>query len=102
MGKISYSQYNSIFKSVNDYAEIKHRDKFIVMCHYPMLEWNKRLRGSWMLFGHEHGNINDWIEQHIPNKCLLDVGIDTNDYFPYSFDEIEAKFNQKINASVRN
>ena len=30
-----------------------------VLCHYPMMSWNKKTRGVFMLAGHCHGNIDD-------------------------------------------
>ncbi len=55
----------------------------IVMSHYPMLKWNKKGSGSWMLHGHAHGVINSY------NKDVkrLDVGWD-NFQRPISFEEI--------------
>ncbi len=67
----------------------------IVMCHYPMLRWNRGHFGSWMLHGHTHG------ECTYPDSELriLDVGVDVGghdnlsgvqhrSYFPWSEDEI--------------
>ena len=41
----------------------------IVLCHYPMLSWNRRIHGSWHLFGHVHGRNPGIGRSH-------DVGID--------------------------
>jgi calcineurin-like phosphoesterase family protein len=41
----------------------------IVLCHYPMLSWNRRIHGSWHLFGHVHGRNPGVGRSH-------DVGID--------------------------
>ena len=41
----------------------------IVLCHYPMLSWNRRVHGSWQLFGHVHGRMEGVGRSH-------DVGID--------------------------
>jgi calcineurin-like phosphoesterase family protein len=27
----------------------------IVLCHYPMASWNRKIHGSWHLYGHVHG-----------------------------------------------
>jgi calcineurin-like phosphoesterase family protein len=44
----------------------------IVLCHYPMMSWNRRVHGSWMLFGHVHGRLEGVGRSH-------DVGIDNLD-----------------------
>lgn len=41
----------------------------IVLCHYPMLSWNRRIHGSWHLYGHVHGRNPGIGRSH-------DVGID--------------------------
>jgi len=44
----------------------------IVLCHYPMSSWNRRIHGSWHLYGHVHGR----------NKNVgrsFDVGLDNPD-----------------------
>jgi len=42
----------------------------IVLCHYPLLSWNRKVHGSWHLYGHVHGRLN------IDNGLSFDVGID--------------------------
>jgi calcineurin-like phosphoesterase family protein len=74
------------FASVSAYLEIKLHKQSITMCHYPMLAWNKSHYGSWMLHGHSHGSCK-------ANRSMtakrMDVGVDCNDYKPFSFEEIE-------------
>ena len=41
----------------------------IVLCHYPMLSWNRRVHGSFHLYGHVHGRNPGVGRSH-------DVGID--------------------------
>ena len=45
----------------------------IVLCHYPLAEWDRKHYGSWHLHAHSHGNYI------YPNGSLAyDVGIDNN------------------------
>jgi calcineurin-like phosphoesterase family protein len=76
-------------------AKLKNGTRAI-MCHYPMLRWNKGHFGSYMLHGHVHG------ELRYPEELrILDVGVDSEvalgyptsafwhpKYFPFSEDEI--------------
>ena len=63
----------------------------ITLCHYPMLSWNKSHYGAIQLFGHHHGTISgvgtdpDLI---IRKDQQMDVGVDTNNFKPYSIDEV--------------
>jgi calcineurin-like phosphoesterase family protein len=43
----------------------------VVMCHYPIIRWNRGHFGTIMLHGHTHG------EFRIPDIRLLDVGADS-------------------------
>ncbi len=63
--------------------EKKINGKFIIADHYSHRVWPKSHYGSWMLFGHSHGSLK-------PFGKSMDVGVDTNNYEPYSFDEIES------------
>lgn len=89
-----------LFKSVSNYKEISVNGQFIVLCHYAMRVWNHSHKGSWMLYGHSHGTLDElrpevanptWIgdEYFIKNYKTMDVGVDTNiQMHPYSIDDI--------------
>jgi len=47
--------FRRCFKEVHDYHEMYHNKTFVVMSHYPFLEWNRMHHGSVNLFGHVHG-----------------------------------------------
>jgi calcineurin-like phosphoesterase family protein len=52
----------------------------IILCHYPLLEWQDFHRGAIHLHGHVHKN-------RVGPKGSFDVGVDGHPA-PYSFDEI--------------
>lgn len=54
-----------------------------MLCHYAFEVWNKKHYGSWHLHGHSHGALK------FRDIKRLDVGVDTNNYMPYSMDEIQ-------------
>lgn len=56
----------------------------VVMCHYPLLTWDKAHHGSYMLHGHVHSTVpvNDTHRRY-------DVGVDANDYAPVSWEYIK-------------
>jgi len=53
----------------------------VMVCHYAMRVWESSHYGAWMLYGHSHGNLPPIGKQH-------DIGVDNNNYYPVSFDEI--------------
>lgn len=60
----------------------KKHDLVIALCHFPQQRWDRSHYGSLHLHGHVH---NAEFEQ-IPNR--MNAGVDTNDFYPYSLDEI--------------
>lgn len=51
-----------------------HRDLEIIMCHFPMLTWEHKEKGSVMVHGHCHGKV-DKINKD-SKDLRVDVGID--------------------------
>ena len=72
------------FCQLTPLKSIKIGIQTIVLCHTAMRVWDKSHYGSWHLFGHSHGNLG-------PFGKSFDVGVDTHNFYPYSFDEISAK-----------
>lgn len=54
-----------------------------VLFHYPIEEWDKQRYGAIHLHGHQHN------AAPVTGKRRIDVGVDGNDYRPWSIDEIE-------------
>jgi calcineurin-like phosphoesterase family protein len=76
--------HRQVFKECNN-----NKDVEITMMHYAMRTWNRSHYGTYMLFGHSHSNLKE-------NESLsMDVGVDTNNFYPYSLDEIIEKMNKK-------
>ena len=99
--------------TVEHYAEVGKdaRDGYkFVMSHYPMLDWNRAIHGSYMLHGHihslppvprpvpgavrEHGQgrygYNEGCRERQERR--FDVGVDANDYRPVNAADIVAFF----------
>jgi calcineurin-like phosphoesterase family protein len=62
----------------------------IVCCHYAMRTWPRMHYGAWLLFGHSHGDLTDYYKS-------FDVGVDSHEFRPWSFEEIEEKMSTKPN-----
>ena len=84
---------HEVFESVNSYLELNIGDDHIVLSHWPMKIWNRYHKGSWHLHGHTHGNLKPdewWIQKQSKNRRrTMDVGVDTNGFIPYSYDDLK-------------
>jgi calcineurin-like phosphoesterase family protein len=54
----------------------------IWLSHYAHRSWNCSFHGSWHLYGHSHGMLEDY-------GLSTDVGVDCWDFYPVSFEEIK-------------
>ena len=61
----------------------------IILCHYPLMVWNKKHWGSWCLVGHSHYSLAATRKESESLGKILDVGVDGNDFRPYTFDQIK-------------
>lgn len=77
-----------LFSSNHKLLELALERQEIVLCHYPMRAWNRGHYGSWHLFGHVHGTLAGF-----PNGKSLDVGVDSHDFKPLSFEQLKRHFN---------
>lgn len=100
-GNHDKKELDSLFSRSYDQHMIRHESgQKIVVNHYAMAVWDGSHRGSWNLFGHSHSTLNDWIDQHMPDAKMLDVGVDNvfklfGEYRPLSFYEIKEFMDKK-------
>lgn len=87
---------------IRDYAFIKVQDsnakggsRGVALFHYAMRIWNKSHYGSFHLYGHSHGNLPE-----DPVARSMDIGVDTNDFYPYSYEEVKKKLLSKAGHIV--
>ncbi len=65
-------------------------DQPITLCHYAMRVWHKSHFNSWQLYGHSHGKLNPIGKQY-------DVGADSNNLSPVSFEMLKSIMKKKDN-----
>lgn len=66
--------------------------KLFILCHYPMLEWDRKHYGSYHLHAHSHGK--QPYRYHV-----MDVGVDCTDYYPVSYFDIVKRFSDESAGS---
>lgn len=57
----------------------------IVLCHYPIASWNRKVHGAGHLYGHTHGRFKN-------TGLSFDIGVDCNNYYPLNLEEVINKF----------
>lgn len=72
-----------LFEWQKDYYALKYKGEYIVMFHYPIHSWNRQHYGSFHFYGHTHGSIPYTVKGY-----SMDVGMDTNNCFPYNLDDL--------------
>lgn len=87
------------FKTISQIKEVKFKkdnysflkeDFEIIMCHYHMINWNKKHYGATQLCGHAHGRLDDY---NLESPDLrVDVGIDSK-LANYDFVSLEKVYN---------
>lgn len=100
----------------------------ISLSHYAHRTWNRAHHGQWCLYGHSHGSMPEYeqtekrqatvfiseregvfdsayivVDAYIPTGKFfktMDVGIDTNNFFPYSFEDIQELFKDRVDLGI--
>lgn len=95
------------FKETHERCEIIYKQKSIVLSHYAQAVWNKSHYGSWMLYGHSHGTAEEWLDNAMPGRFSMDVGVDNvykilGEYRPICFEEIQKIFENRKGLSIDN
>ena len=76
------------FESIDRMKDLKEGGNHIVLCHYPMIEWNAYYHGSWHIYGHIHNRRNEAYEAMKKKDHALNAGCMINNYMPVSFEEL--------------
>jgi len=94
-----YDDYLHGFSTVQDVKEIIYCNQRIFLSHYCHKVWPASHKGSYHLWGHSHGKLDE--EERKTNRKSLDVGVDNTVNYnkpfaqPWSFKEIQKLFNSK-------
>ena len=78
---------NAGWMEVSTLTEIRLNKRKIVLCHYPLEEWNGFYRGSLHAHGHQHKKVRtSMFVEGLPRRS--DVGVDANSFYPIAVDEL--------------
>jgi len=74
-------EYHELIVNDDDFHKGK---QLIVLFHYALREWNASHHGTFHLYGHSHGTLED-----LKGSRSFDVGVDCHDYSPISYLEVK-------------
>ncbi len=75
-------------REVHNLCDIRIGQQKITLCHYAMRVWNCSHHGAWCVHGHSHGTLPSLGKSY-------DVGVDSNNFKPVSFEELEVIMSKK-------
>lgn len=86
-------------------VEIPGQRARAVLCHYALAVWDGSHRGNWNLYGHSHTMAEPWMNEHMPDRKSIDVGIDNaykllGEFRPFSLDEVRSQIMSKMGHVV--
>ena len=84
--------FRDLFVDIRDIMTIHDNDKTIVLCHYPMIEWDGYFRGTYHFYGHVHNNHDNQANKIMSNiDNAYNIGVDILGFMPRTADEIIKK-----------
>ena len=82
-------QVRAEFVSVGQIMEIRDADETVVLCHYPLVQWNRYFRGAWHIHGHVHNRRNEGYDYFLQNEeRALNAGCMVNHYRPVTLAQL--------------
>lgn len=76
------------FVDINQILTVTDGDKRIVLCHYPLAEWDGYFHDAWHVYGHIHNNTNTSYSFMKTQGKALNAAACINNYTPASFNEL--------------
>lgn len=76
------------FETIDKMGYVKDGERLIVMCHFPIAEWNKKGKGACHFYGHIHAERSEVYEFMKSRGEAYNVGCMINGYRPCTADEV--------------
>lgn len=86
----SSEKLRSLFDECVYEKYIESDGKMFFLYHYPLVEWYRRPKGCYLIYGHIHGSLDDGFEfmaKHRKDEAF-NAGVMINNYVPVTFDEL--------------
>ncbi len=60
----------------------------IMLSHYAHATWMGSYKGWFQLYGHSHGGLQKFMDEHMPNALSMDIGVDCHNFMPLPYSVI--------------
>lgn len=80
--------FESVDKIMEISDEINGEKTTIVLCHYPLAEWNKSRYGAWHIHGHIHKSTGTTARYMAGIEHSLNAAAAINDFTPVTIEEL--------------
>ena len=86
---VNKSKGTNCFVEIENIIEVNDNGKRIVLCHYPLVEWNGYYNGAYHFYGHVHNTFHNNTTCYARDmKNAYNVGVDVIGFAPCTFEEI--------------
>lgn len=83
------SEVRKCFVEIKDILDINDNGRRVILCHYPMVEWDGYYRDVVHFYGHIHNNFDNPTSQYIGKiKNAYNIGVDVIGYKPLTYEQI--------------
>jgi len=83
-------RYRALFDEIADMKAITIDGEWAHLCHYPILDWDKKFRGAWHIFGHIHNRLSAEYAIIRNEERMLNAGAEIVGYAPTNFRDLIA------------
>lgn len=81
--------FRKCFKEICDMKTISVDGNSVVLCHYPLGEWDGYYRGAYHIHGHIHNNTSIKVYNYLRDEDrALNAGVDIISYTPATLNEL--------------
>ena len=93
-------ELSGYFEEITPYKEIKDDGDKIILCHYPMAEWNGYFHDTLHFYGHIHNNVKNKAYEIMKDlNNAYNVGADILEFAPQTKEKI-IELNKKFDIEV--
>jgi len=82
------NEYRELFAKIESVLTVKDAKRKIIICHYPIAEWDGSRRDSWHVYGHIHNTRDETHAFMATRERSLNAGVDICKFMPVTFDEL--------------
>lgn len=87
----------ALLESIDKMLFVRDGDTNLVLCHFPLAEWNGFYRGAYHIYGHVHQRDSSSLRYMMQQEKALNAGCMLNQYCPVSFEKL-VKNNQTFQS----